>query len=222
MKTCLFTPCYLEGFDPLGSSRLIRNRRYLSYYLDLKQNGHLNFDDIWMADNASDPIKTGLLLTQFIDLKIHRFEDNLPRGEGPVDYPYIWRAIYFMQQLIAMGYEKIILIDSDSFIVSARLARYVNDLMSGFVSFWSQKYLFPTTELSILCKDSFERFREFCQIPWELRVGTLMERELPYSHVETRFNCDRYGEKHLPQTAEMDGYFQASVKLPLRFNLGES
>lgn len=218
MKTVLFTPSYLEGLDPLGSSRLARNLRYIEYYSDLKDHGHLHFDDIWLADNASKHSSIEALQELTTDyFQIHRFEENLVRGKGPYDYPYCWRALYFMQDLIRMGYKKIIFIDSDSFIVSQRLADYINEVKYGWTAFWSEKYKFPTAECHVLCEDSFYLLDKFCQVSWEHRIGTLMETQIPFTHVIKEFKCDRYGETRILQTDDMDGYFQAPVNLELKF-----
>jgi hypothetical protein len=220
MKTALFSPLYLEGLDPSQSCRMLRNKKYVDYYVNLKTKGYLNFDEIWLADNASGIDK----IHEFLDycpsyVNVFRFDENLVHGPNPNDYPYCWRAIYFLQDLIGMGFRKMLCIDSDSFIVSDRLAKYVTSLKSGCVTFWSEKYQFPTAECYVLCEDFFREFIQYCQTPWEKRVGSLLEVEMPWSYINKDFNCDRYGEKDEPQADSIDGYFQSKTSRQIIFRI---
>lgn len=217
MKTALFSPSFLEGHDALGSNRLQRNKRYIDYYSALKRK-YLLFDDIWLADNASDYSSIRTLMKHAPPhVHMHRFQERLVRGLGGYDYPYCWRAIYFIQDLIAFGYKKIIAIDSDSFVVSKKMTDYINENNSGLYTFWSDKYRFPTAECYVLCEDSFPLFQKFCEIPWLFRVGSVLENEIPWTYVDHSFKCDRFGEEKENQTEDMDGYFQASTDQPIFF-----
>lgn len=207
MRTALFTPCYLDGNDDRGNERLERNIKYLRYYRDLRDD--LGFRRIFFSDNASpDRLKAelraqGPSTARFID-----FKDHLTRGPGPLDYPYCWRALYSIGVLIAMGYQKIIVCDSDGFILSPRLAHYIKDLESGWTTFVCQKYQFPEASLQVLCEDAFPIFQEYTAKPWQWRVGELMERSIPFTHVEESFNCSRFGEARVPFHKSIDWYGQ--------------
>lgn len=212
MKTALFSPSYLDGLDPLGSDRLIRNIRWALW------NEKLKIGDLWLCDNASS-LESVQRLMEAWPVNIHRFTMHLPRGHGDNPYPYVWRGLWFIKQLIEDGYDKIITLDTDCFIVSQRLLDYVKAANSGWEVFWIPKYGFPSGELHILNRDAFPLYLEYTKGPWIDKVGQLFESALPFSKINKDFNTDRYGETRIPQTADMDGYFQAAVDVPLVFNM---
>ncbi len=215
MKTALVTPCFLEGTDPIGNDRLARNQRYIDYYAPLETT--LGFDEIVLFDNASSPEKLAQLKAPK-NVHVMRFDERLVRGPGPHDYPYCWRALYAYRDLINMGFEKFITIDSDGFVLSKRMAAYLKHADTGWVSFWSENGQFPESSIHVLCKDAFSIFHSFTGVPWSEYVGLMMEHELPFTHVDRQFRCSRFGELGSPpQDATMDFYGQAPLGVPLEF-----
>lgn len=225
--SCLFTPCYLEGDDEFGSSRLERNKKYIAYYRKLKER--IGFSRIVMVDNAS-PMELlkelgatvmapdqELLLLGDSDLHIFRYPEHLTR-RGGADYPYCWRALYFYRDLMSMGYQKIITCDSDGFILSGNLADRIRDTDRGWISFLCKKYNFPEASLHVLCKDAFQRFRSFCKEDFYHHNGKVMEVTLPFDHVSEVFDVDRYGENRTPVNPDMDYYGQCPVDIEMRFH----
>lgn len=207
MKTILYSGCYLDGKDGLNNSRLQRNIRYVDYYYSIKNI--IGFDDIFMLDNGSSYLK----MTDFlgsINMEYFKIKSVENIGEGEANqYPYCWRALYYIKNLIEEGYEKIVVIDSDGFVVSKKLADYINNLSSGWNSFWCKRWDFPEASIHVLCKDAFNMFFNFIKIPYQNRVGSIMEITLPFTHIEEQFNCDRFGETNDPFTNDIDYYGQA-------------
>lgn len=211
MKTVLFTPSYLNGVDGFGNDRFQRNFKYLNYYAHPEVKEALGIDLIVFADNNSSVDRCNKLLELFGDeLAIMRFDQHLER-RGPYDYPYIWRAFYSIQELIKEGFEKIILLDSDCYVLTNTLAQYIKGLSSGWTSFWCPKYNFAEASAWVLCKDTFSLYYSFIgQCKWEDRPGTEpMETLLPFTHIAREFTCDRWGEENKPQQDWMDLYCQA-------------
>ena len=205
-KTALVTLSYLDGYDHNWNPRLARNIKYLNWYLPLKDE--LGFDSVVFIDNGSLPEHiSALQMVGGADVQMIRFMDHLPRGNG-YDYPYCWRGLYAYNKLINAGYTKLICVDSDYYILKESLTDYVKSLTSGWEAFYCPKYDFPEAAFHVLCQDAFPVFESFISVPWESRNGTLMERALPFTHVNKRFNCDRYGEIDAPQTPDMDAYGQ--------------
>lgn len=234
-KTCLFTPCFLDGADPSGSDRFERNIKYLDYYRPLKEE--LGFDRFVMADNASSPEKLQALGGEIMietephgllgriadgicgDLTVISYQERLVSGGG-LFYPYCWRAVYAIRHAFdSLGYNKVILVDSDSFILSKRLAGYIKQCNSGWETFWCKKWQFPTAELHVLNRDALPVFREFIKTPYMERNGTLMETELPYrlAACAHELDTDRYGEDRIPQRPGMDFYSQCPTNIEMRF-----
>jgi hypothetical protein len=145
-----------------------------------------------------------------------RAEPSLTGG-GHVRYPYCWRHLYQLKPIISLGFEKIICIDSDAFILSRRLAHFVRDLSSGWVAFHERKHNFPTAEFQVLCKDAFWIYQDFTAIPYMAHMGKLMEISLPFTDIRHEFFCERSGEDRKAQTEGQDLYAQASLGTELKF-----
>ena len=212
----LFTPLYLDGTDPMGSSRLERNIRYVRWYESIQEK--VGFDDIWMFDNGSSEHLLERFQSACPNVKIER-APHLGRSEEPHGYQYLWRALWFLNDLISRGYGKIVAIDSDSFVVSERMAKHIKELQKGWEVMYERSHDCPAAEVHILCAEAFGLFKSYTSRPWQEKIGKWMERELPFTKVNKDLNCDRWGLKRTPQTPEMDGYFQAAVDQPLVFNM---
>lgn len=239
MKTAIFAPSFLDGFDNFGGDRLIRTIKYMDWYEPLL--GKLGASRIFLSDNGSDPSSVHQLDCDVLgatesfhcrDLKNLRaisgskttvlwFQEKYSRGPE-FEYPYCWRNLYAVKILIGFGYEKIITIDTDGFIVSPGLTDYVRNSQSGWEAFWIKKYRFPSAEFHILNKDSFSHFMEFTTPHFMTYNGRCMEAELPFTRVDRFFDCDRYGEDRTPQHRGMDFYAQCPVDFEVKYNLGEA
>lgn len=207
MKQVLVTTCYLEGVDEFGSGRLERNILYLQYYRKLFGPEM----PIWFLDSASSEEKLTALQAIDLNTHIHVFDEDIPRrGIGPYDYPHCWQGLWFLKDMIYMfpQLEKIIFIDSDCFIVSERLKKYVLDLNSGWVGFVEQLYSFHTSEFFVLNRDTFPRCQKYMNEPFENKYGKLMEMDIPFTRICREFNYGRFGERDLPVMKGMDAYGQ--------------
>lgn len=217
MKTALAAPCFLDGMDAQGNDRLVRNIRYVRYYTAIR--GVLGFDSIHLFDNNSSSSRIWELhhATRNTDLSVHSFSSHLMRGPKPHDYPYCWRALYALQDLIARGYEKIIFIDSDAFVLSRVFAEFLRDCKTGWQAPWCPLLNTPETSIFVLCEDTYPLFQNYTKRPWENRVGDLMEGSLPITHVRKEFNVQRFGEMNPPppQDPTMDAYLQTPLTMPL-------
>lgn len=216
--TALVAPCFLDGEDGYGNNRIRRNQRWVNYYTAIQNK--IGFDDIWLLDNSStreniDRFLDGVDKTPFIQ----RFSERLVRREGmPHDYPYYWRALWFIKNLF-VSYDKIICIDSDCFVLTERMASYIKNLDSGWTSFWCKRWNFPDSSIWVLTKPEFDLFLKCTQGDWSRKVGECMERDIPFTYVNKDFCCSRFGEE-IPvplQDSTMDMYGQAHLTTELMF-----
>lgn len=220
MKTILFSLCYIDGPE-----RLKRNQRYLKYYNDIKSD--LGFDAIVLADNASDlPWLSQLNASIFLEESnaamelsgtrdiVYTFAKHLPRGSA-LDYPYCWRGLDFIRSFIQSGFDKVVCIDSDCFVLTKKLATYIKNINSGWESFWVPSYNFPSAELHVLCRDAFPIYLDFVK---ENHHGKLMETALPFTKINKDFIGDRYGERGFEQSHTMDYYGQATGNVELTYH----
>lgn len=220
MRTVLTAPCFLDGEDINGNNRLERNKRYLSFYWQIRKE--LGFDEIVLFDNASDLSNCRDLIIfahkNGIHMEFKRSKERLERGPGKNEYPYCWRALYNFADIIPKS-SKIIWIDTDGFVLSKKMSEYIKNCESGWVSFLCETYNFPESSIFILNPDSYHvAIKYFDEMSWKSRVGRIMENDLPFTMVEKKFKCARFGEEGKPKQDEtMDYYGQSSLDIELEF-----
>lgn len=210
----LFSLCWL-GED----WRIDRNIKWLAYHKKLKQQ--LGYDKIIFVDNASSlenlrllggvlfDDKGNLLCDGDKDLEIYRYNEHLSRT-GVWEYPYCWRGLKWLQDYIKNNnITKIIFLDTDFFILSGKLANYVKNLDSGWVSFYCKRHNFPEAAFHICCKDSLSKLFSIDIPSYTHYNNQHMEYILPFTHVnKIEFVGDRYGEFGKKQEPDMDYYGQ--------------
>lgn len=230
-RTILFAPCFLDGNDDSGSSRLERVRRWLSYYSNLKKE--LGFSRIFLSDDCSDAEKVLSLGATLYDEELNiqrkansefasivRYSPRLYGGVGSVDnHAYCWKALYVMRSIMEkFGYDKAITVDTDTFILSHRLAHFIRDeLNEGWTAFWIPKYGFPSAELHVLTPSGMHQYREFTTPHYMAHQGKRMEMAMPFTRVVKDFVGDRFGEDKAYQVPEMDYYSQAPLDIELEY-----
>lgn len=225
MSTILYSSCYLDGLDKSGSSRLLRTIQWVNYYRQMNQE--LGFKYMLLLDNGSSQDNIQRFTQSAGGPHVtFRSEENL-KSRSPLDYPYCWRAIHFMKTIIEMPdhkIDKIIFVDTDSYILTRRMSAFIKDLNHDWVSFESKMYGWPLSEIHIVSKAHFPRLLQFCEGSVQDFIarnnGKYMERVLPFSMVMTNpYKCDRFGEQRLAQTVDMDFYSQRPTDIALRYNM---
>lgn len=228
MNTILFSLCWLG--EPW---RVSRYEKWIKFQLSIQKE--LGFDRIILVDNASDVelLKTlkgniysadngnviHLEPNSIID--IYRYEEHIPRT-GIWEYPYCWRGVEWLQNFIKNSNpSKIIALDSDFYILTSKLADYVRDLDSGWISFHCKKYGFPEAAMHILCRDSVDRLLNLPIPSYTYYNNQHMEHLLNFTHVwKDTFIGDRHGETLEKQKPEWDWYGQWTDGCPdMVFNL---
>ena len=216
--------CWLDG-----PGWIERVKKFLLYYAPLKEE--IGFQKFLLVDNGSSEDAIFQLMTDSkiadaaISPELYRFDSSLFRGGNGENYPYVWRAYYHLEHLMHQDWEKILIIDSDSFILSPRLAHLIRDSDKGFHTLWSKIHNYPASEISWICRDSFPILLDWMKTPWETRSkeGKRFETEVPYTdiHAHEGLVGDRYGfeeDGKMAQRPEMDFYTQARNELKLCYN----
>lgn len=228
MRTVITCVTWFDGKDAEGYSYADRMRKYVDYYLPLKEE--LGFDEFMFVDNGSSYDTLSRFGCSRLDSETFHHRtfghpsikavvlENLKRY-GNYDYPYVWRFVYFVKKLFD-HYDKVLIIDSDSFVLTKRLANFVRDTDTKWRSLWCPKYLMPECNLQVICNDAYNYYRNFADGDFMRYNGVdIMERLLPIQKIETRFVSDRYGDDGLvEQTPEMDFYSQCKLPIKMVFN----
>lgn len=121
-----------------------------------------------------------------------------------------WTRSFFSSIDIAeiLGENKILHIESDSFVISNKLVNHFKEIQNGWEVLWTKMYNFPENAIQIICKDSFNDFKiEANKFKNGLRTG-IIENLMTYKTINTDFIGDRYGELNLPFSDKMDYYCQ--------------
>ena len=160
-------------------------------------------DAVIRRDESIDTAGAGLVL--------HSFPDRLGRN-GTYDFPGWYRSYaYGARYAVAHGFEKVVHVESDLFLIGSRPQRYINEFQQGWASFWCPLHMVPEAAIEVIAGDALARFAEIERThPHESLVGRAFEDQLPFDTIETGFNGNRYGEflGFVPGNAE----FAAQVK----------
>ncbi len=214
MKTAVFTNMYFTGNDPCGRPRMERALKWVKYIYSIQKR--LNFEQLYISVNGGTGDQIAVILNLYPDVKLIR-HNHLDRGMGH-DYLPCWRTTQDYRMAINDGYEKIIMMDDDAFILSNKLITHVKELSSGWEAMWCSRWNFPECGLSVLCQDSFPLYLDFVEVPYyeQNKTNLAIENILPYTYVSKAFTTDRYGETRLPQSPIMDAYFQCPVDIEMK------
>jgi GR25 family glycosyltransferase involved in LPS biosynthesis len=177
-------------------------------WLQAIRSSQLVYDNLLIVDDGSPvlPDWTGVTIsTDAIDetlpaeLLLYHFRENLGRN-NVFDFPGWYRSFTFAGRYAHVhGFEKVIHIESDSFLIGSRIQRYFNEATSGWTALWCPLWVgYPESAIQVIAGDSIRKFAELHRThPHEQLVGQEFECQLPFDWVEKRFNGNRYGE-YLP------------------------
>jgi len=197
MRSFAFCTAYVdEDRSHLTSARY---SKWVLYYQPLlKELGaeHLfliddgsKHDDLLRIKGVSSILSAGNLPdTLKGQVTVVSFPDNL----GGSSFLGWWRSFFYSATLAERyGFDKIIHIESDFYLLSARLRDFIKNVHHGWTSLYSRFYDFPEAALQVICKESFPRLIE---LSGQTRSRMEAEYTLPFTSVNKDFNGDRLGE----------------------------
>ena len=127
-------------------------------------------------------------------LDLFHFGIRLGRG-GLRDYPGWFRSFCFAAQYAKEnGFAKVVHIELDAFVISARFAAFINDVSQGWVGFQLPRHKMPESAIQIIAGSGIDRFVEFAKRPYEEFRGKNIESDIPYTAIINHFKGDRYGQ----------------------------
>ncbi|MBW2645060.1 MAG: hypothetical protein JRE23_02570 [Deltaproteobacteria bacterium] len=198
LKTFIFCTSYIN--DPARYNKWINyffpSKEYFGAdYIFLINDGseNINFDSRLRIIDAEKPLPDTLKS----DLNIVKFPERFGRI-SMTTYPGWWRSFTFAVKIAQKySFDKIIHIESDAYVCSLRLAKYIKKINRGWTVLWSNYYDFPETCIQIICKDSFAALEDFYSKGDEFffSCNIAAEHVLPFKKIERRFIGERYGVK---------------------------
>lgn len=214
MHTIQIMTCWLGNSK--DTPQYARHIQWLEFMDKLR--GNLHFSDIYFVDNASDLETLKSLGGEILDVGMNvvheattrphlhciHFEEFLDRV-SIWDYPYVFRAFRFIPTIIKnINPDKVLFIDTDFYPLTQKIVDKVNLLDTGFQSLKDTKYGFMEAAFSVLCRDTFDKYFDFCLKSNfdELKVKGTIEDFMPFTGIIEGVVGGRYGEQGLVQENE--------------------
>jgi tetratricopeptide (TPR) repeat protein len=133
-----------------------------------------------------------------------RFKDNLGRP-STLRYPGWWRSFCTALDLAEIyGFDKIVHVESDTYLLSTRVLDLIEDTSSGWTLFWSAHFGWPETALQIICRDAFDRYSQIRRLGPHGMADEAAENLLPYTRIEKSLIGDRYSDFQKPIPGNAD------------------
>ena len=198
-RTLVFCTAFAGRSDRPWDNWSVRYKRWLAAIRTSK----LYFDQVLIVDDGSpsvpdwqDTVVLSLLPAErpLEPVVIFHFPDNLGRP-SVYDYPGWYRSFMFAATYArAYGFDKLIHIESDAFLITERIQLYCNEIADDWVTFFGPHHGYPETGLQIIAGKGLTQLNLISAIPYEEFKGRPIETLLPFTRVETKFVGDRYGE----------------------------
>ena len=203
MKSVIFCTCFISKGTLNNNERYIK---WIKYYYE-RQN-IFGADYLFLIYDGSEkiefPFRHTLVDVDVDDLPnkltpgifIFRFNCHLGRGSLS-NYPGWWRSFLFSVVLAKKyNFDKIIHIESDFFVLSERMSRYIRFLRTGWICMYSNYYDFPETGIQVICRNEFENVASLGEKAKAASYvfSKIAEDVLPFTDVIKKFNGDRLGE----------------------------
>ena len=194
-RTLIFCTCYSDS----AQTWTMRYRLWLNAILG---NG-IAHDHVLIVDDAS-PVPPDWSDTRITGdpnaglsegpVTLFRFDQRLGRQAGNI-YPGWSRSFCFAARFArAHGFDKVIHIESDAFIVSAAMERYFNEASDGWIAQWYGLHHMPESAIQIMAGNGLRDYFAFADAPYSESIGIEAEHFMPFTHVEKSFIGSRYGE----------------------------
>jgi hypothetical protein len=208
-RTLVFCTAYAGRADKPWEAWEVRYKRWLRAI----RASELDYDQLLIVDDGSPALPDWPDTTILMELPAERpespvilfhFRENLGRPAG-YEYPGWHRSFMFAAKYAkAFGFERVVHIESDAFVISCRMQHYCNVVTNDWVTFMGPRHGYAETGIQVIAGDGLERLQQISSLPYEAYRGRPVETLLPFTRVETKFVGDRYGEylSYVPPEAD--------------------
>jgi len=217
LKTLVFCTAYTENVVEW-------DRRYARWLHAIAQSG-LAYDQALIIDDGSSALPSWpdvALMTENNGVPsvgqtnrdrpiLYHFKERWGRTDV-WDFPGWHRSFAFAAAFAqANGFEKVIHIESDAYLISSRIITYFNSVTEGWIPLFSPKYDFPELAIQVIAGTQVKAFYDWSRQPYDLLRNRCHETAMPYTKVERSFRGDRHGEHDLQIPADAD--YSAQVQI---------
>lgn len=176
--------------------------RWIEYYKDFDPQ-NTQFVLIDDASPYTPPASQAIVVAPGDELHatlptIVRFPDRLGRNNTH-SYPGWWRSfLHSVDVAQQIGADRIIHIESDAFLLSERIYKYIRGCKSGWNVMWASRFNMPETAIQVICNDQFDALRSFQDKSQAELDSDIAEKQLPFTCINKDFIGERYGEFRIP------------------------
>lgn len=143
---------------------------------------------------------------------IYHFKKNLGRPDVS-DFPGWVRSYFFAAKYARQhGFEKVIHIESDAFIVSARMQKWANDLTNGWTALHDPRWHRPESAIQVIAGDQLAAYHAYASQDVDVLKNEIVETCLPFTAIEDRFTGERYNETQAEIPPDADWCSQAAPR----------
>ena len=176
-------------------------------WVEAMQSNSLNFDLLMLIDDGSASLPDWPEADVLVSLDerprhrtaIYHFHRRLGRP-ALFAYPGWFRSFCLAARYAEKhGFEKVVHIESDAFLISSRAVQWANSVTDGWEAPWSEHHRFPETAIQVMAGSGLRAYFEFCQIPYSRIVGLEAEVCVPF----TAINRDLRGDRLRPPNADI-------------------
>jgi len=217
LKTLVFCTAYTENVGEW-------DRRYTRWVRAVAQSG-LAYDQILIVDDGSAALpgwsnvdfmteNGGMPIVEQTNRDrpiFYHFKERWGRADV-WDFPGWHRSFAFAAAFAhANGFDKVIHLESDAYLISPRIVTYFNSVTEGWIPLFSPKYDFPELAIQVIAGTQVKAFHDWSRQSYDLLRNRCHETAMPYTKVERGFTGERYGEHILFIPADAD--YSAQVQI---------
>lgn len=137
-------------------------------------------------------------------ITLYHFNRHLGRN-AITDFPGWARSFQFAAQYAERyGFNKVIHIESDAFLISERVQSYINQFDNGWLAFWCPRWQRPESGIQVIAGEQMATYINLAKQDINILAKSIVEESLPFTHVERSYVGDRYGEyeSSIPKNAD--------------------
>lgn len=182
-------------------------------WLNAILGGGIIHDHVLLVDDASpvQPTWSDTRITSRLDaspvpgsVTLYRFDERLGRQAGNI-YPGWSRSFCFAARFAEThGFDKVVHIESDAFIITANMQRYINEVADGWIAPSIQSHAMPESAIQVMAGTGAHAYFEFSKAPYSRSIGIEAEHVIPFTHIERAFTGSRYGETKIDVPRDAD------------------
>jgi hypothetical protein len=132
-----------------------------------------------------------------------------------LQYPGWWRSFQLALDLSEIyGFTKLVHVESDSYLLSTKILKFIEETNSGWTLFWSEHFRLPESAIQIICHDAFNEFSKIREKGPHGLANQFAENFLPYTQVVKIFTGDRYSDFGAAIPRNADYAVQVTPEMP--------